>query len=225
MHIGVFGDSFAMMGWENGLIWWRLLEQQFGHKVTSHGQAGSSIEYSAELIDMHYKQYDFMIWCLSWPGRHSIKTEDGYYHTGNLAGAQKQKEESNLDTKINICIDYSNHIHDRDSSSRIYRAASIGFLQQYPNLMIIPCFNYPLATKFDLFSLSVIEMNYFFPGVPFLKVFSKYQDTRPAHLTLENNKILAQLINDNLKPGIFQTEYNNFPTPTGSFEGLFKIHP
>ena len=68
-------------------------------------------------------------------------------------------------------------------------------------------------------------MKYFFPNMPYFRVFPKYQDIRPAHLTLENNKILAQLINDNLKPGIFQTEYSNFPTPTGSFEGLFKINP
>ena len=64
----------------------------------------------------------------------------------------KKKEESELDTKINICIDYSTHIYDRNSSNRIYQAAVHGFLQRYPNLMIIPCFNHPLATKFDLFS-------------------------------------------------------------------------
>ena len=224
MHIGVFGDSFADADCKQD-IWWRVLEQQFGHKITCHGRGGSSIEYSAELLEKYNSHYDFIIWCLTRPGRHSIRTKDGYYHTGNIAGSPKKKEESELDTKINICIDYSTHVYDRDSSNRIYQAAAHGFLQRYPNLMIIPCFNHPLATEFDLFSLGIIEMKYFFPNMPYVRVFSKYRDTRPAHLTLENNKILAQLINDNLKPGIFQTEYSNFPTPTGSFEGLFKINP
>jgi hypothetical protein len=33
MHIGVFGDSFADADCKQD-IWWRVLEQQFGHQVT-----------------------------------------------------------------------------------------------------------------------------------------------------------------------------------------------
>jgi len=220
MHIGVFGDSFAGYNRE---MWWRVLEQQFGHKVTSHGADGSSIEYSAELLEKYNSHCDFMIWCLTFPGRVSIRTTDGYFHAGNLAGAQQRKELSELDIKVNAGIAYANHVYDYHDANRIYQAAVHGFLQQYPNLMIIPCFNYPLNQKFDLFSLSTIEVNYFFPGIPFTEVFSRYNDMRPGHLTLGSNKILAQLINDDLKPGIFQAEYSDFPLPTLPLQAMFTI--
>ena len=220
MHIGVFGDSFA--GY-NRDMWWRVLEQQFGHTVTSHGADGSSIEYSAELLEKYNDQYDFVIWCLTFPGRASIRTTDGYFHAGNLTGAQKRKELSELDIKINASIAYANHVYDSHDANRIYRAAAHGFLKQYPHLMIVPCFDYPLNQKFDLFSLSKIEASHFFPGVPYADVVSMYCDLRSGHLTPGNNKILAQLINNNLKPGIFQTEYSNFPLPTLPLQAMFKI--
>ena len=222
MHIGVFGDSFADADCKQD-IWWRVLEQQFGHQVTCHGQGGSSIEYSAELLEKYNSHYDFIIWCLTFPGRVSIQTADGYFHAGNLAGAQKRKELAELDIKVNAGIAYANHVYEYHTANRIYHAAANGFLQRYPNLMIIPCFNYPLNLKFDLFSLSIFETSHFFPGVPFTEVTSTYIDMRPGHLTPGNNKILAQLINDNLTPGIFQVEYNNFPLPTVLSHTMFKI--
>ena len=222
MHIGVLGDSFASAQYDRDM-WWRVLEQQFGYKVTCFGQGGSSIEYSADLIEKYNNQYDFIIWCLTYPGRVSIRIPNGHFHAGNLAGTQKRKELSELDIKINIGISYANHVHEQQDSNRICRAAAYGFLQQYPNLMIIPCFDYPLKQKFDLFSLSKIEISHFFPSVPAGEVLSMYHDRRPGHLTPESSKILAELINANLKPGIFQTEYSNFPTPTSSLLAMFNI--
>jgi hypothetical protein len=53
-------------------------------------------------------------------------------------------------------------------------------------------------------------------------VFEKYADLRPGHMTPENNKILAELINKNLTTGIFQTDINLFQTPLGPVEQHFK---
>jgi len=223
MNIGVFGDSFAMASYERN-IWWRVLEQQFGHTVTSYGQSGSSIEYSAVLIEQLHTQFDFMIWCLTWPNRASLKTPDGYIHTGNLVGKQKKTGRSDIDAKINACIEYSNLAVDHDATNLIYRTAAYGFLQRYPNLMIIPCFDQPMHTPFNLFSLSLMEVEHYFPAESsFSKVLSKYHDMRPAHLTIENNMILAQLINHDLKSGIFQTEYSNFSlSDTPITDNIFK---
>jgi len=80
--------------------------------------------------------------------------------------------------------------------------------------MIIPCFADPLATEFNLYNLCEIELQHFFPGKKVWEVYQDYEEMRAGHLTDENHYILASLINKNLIPGIFQTQYTNFRIPT-----------
>ena len=94
----------------------------------------------------------------------------------------------------------------------------------YKNIMVIPCFPSPFPLKFNLYQLSKQETEYFFPGMDIPEIYQQYNDQRPGHISSENQQILANLIEQNLQPGFFQTSYDNFVKPTQPFNTLFQYH-
>lgn len=223
MRIGVFGDSFAASRVECGSqIWWRHLAR-LGHDVTCHGAPGSSLDYSAKIIYAQGAQYDFVIWCATTPGRFSVKVNDTWVHTsGNIRTglAQEQAIGEAVETYKKYLFDWS--------TANLYGKAIIAYLQnQIPNMMIVPSFPPPIYTDqdpigFNLFHLSERETLHYFPTKSFADVMDQYHDLRPAHLTPQNNKILAELIAAKLEPGIFTADYQAFVTPDDDVNTVFE---
>lgn len=223
MKIGIFGDSFCdhEVG-ENSSKWWHQLGN-YGHEVQSFGESGASLVYSAEQIEKNYKNFDFLIWAVTEPTRmtilvdeeprvlHFTKPEPTRY------SSYKFKSENNL--KIKIATDFHKHIFDDQQSILIGQALVYHLLQKHQNLMVIPCFYDPLNhLEFNLYTLNLWEAEFYFPNTDLLDVYRLYRDNRPCHLSIENNQILAKLVADDLKPGIFQTEYSNFKQPSDPAE-------
>jgi hypothetical protein len=87
--------------------------------------------------------------------------------------------------------------------------------------MIIPGFRDIVPnTEFNLRDLSDWELSHYLDQSGVDNFYRKYVERRPAHLTDKNNRILAELINQNLQPGIFQTQYSNFAVPDVPFEQI-----
>lgn len=42
------------------------------------------------------------------------------------------------------------------------------------------------------------------------EIYQQYYDLRPGHISSQNQQILADLLNTNLEPGIFQTQFEYF---------------
>lgn len=224
MKIGVFGDSYAESGWKNR-IWWRCLEQNHNHVVQSFGSGGSSILYSAKLIEQHASKFDFLIWCLTCPGRVTFEISDSldrhfgpnpqqYFHYTNKLLYNHVNLSPETIKKISVYNEYVKYIYNDDDEFLISASIANYFLTKYKNLMIIPCFQPPLDAEFNLYNVCSNELKHYFPDHKLEDVYKDYQDLRPGHLTNTNNKILAELINQNLQPGIFQTDYSNFQAPT-----------
>jgi hypothetical protein len=226
MKIGVFGDSFADKSYTNGQaskIWYNFLQNEHGHTVNCLGEAGSSIVFSTKLIKQYASDYDLVIWCLTTPGRFSLShtVKDRTVHITN---AQQQCDFSDVEIqkKHSVCIDYLKYIFDWETENLI-GCSLVQYLQNlYQHIMIIPCFPPPLNAKFNLYSLCQWEANFYFPGKSIPEIYKSYQDLRPGHITQENQKILAELLNQNLKPGVFQTSYDNFVPPTQLLQQTFK---
>jgi hypothetical protein len=127
-----------------------------------------------------------------------------------------------IQKKHSVCIDYLKYIFDWETENLVGRSLVSYFQSVHHNIMVIPCFSPPLSAKFNLYNLCEWEANFYFPGKNIPEIYKSYQDLRPGHITQENQKILAQLLNQNLKPGIFQTSYDNFVKPTLPFEKAFK---
>jgi hypothetical protein len=150
------------------------------------------------------------------------KIKDAFNNEVGVLFFLKEFKFEKIRTKIECLKKYKELIYDPWEENLINKALCFYLLDQYPNLMIIPCFPAPLNQTFSLFDISTKEMSVYFPNVAPANVFEKYADLRPGHMTPENNKILAELINKNLTPGIFQTDINLFPTPLGPVEQHFK---
>ena len=110
MNIGVFGDSYAEKN-TSPTIWYHLLHNEHGHNVESFGAGGSSINFSARLIDQMAKNYDLVIWCLTTPGRFSFQV-DGRPHHVVTARDNYQGASLEIAKKHQVSIDYLKYVFD-----------------------------------------------------------------------------------------------------------------
>lgn len=221
MKIGVFGDSFAERRWVDR-VWWRELEL-LGHEVTCYGEGGSSILFSADLLQHHHKKYDINIWCMTTPGRHSVSD-----HTGkniHFNGSGELAEDLDVDPATQMQVraykDYCEYLMCWQHEELVGKALAEYCLKN-SNTIIIPCFPSPLHSGFNLFDLSAMEIKHFFSDLDPYLLYQTWEDLRPAHLTPVNNKILAKSISENLCPGILELDYNIFQPPTGPVTSFFK---
>lgn len=225
MKIGVFGDSYAEKSYqfaETPSIWYNFLHTEYGHNVECFGEGGSSIMFSAELIRQYANNYDLAIWCLTTPGRFSFTkaNENRSYHV-TTAWDRCNSNDVDLNKKHEVCIDYLKYVFDWDTENLIGKSL-VSYLQlQFPNLMIIPCFPPPLSATFNLYELCEQEAQHYLPGQKIYEIYKTYRDLRPGHITVDNQKILAKLINNQLTPGVFQTSYNNFVKPLLPIDKVF----
>ena len=222
MRIAVFGDSFAARQ-SAPQIWWQVLKT-FGHEVDCYGEPGSSIGFSARLIEQHAKNYDLAIWCVTTPGRFSIETSQGLVHTSGRIHSDNV-EVSAIGEAVES---YRKYLFDWDTENLAGKALVAYLELRFKNILVIPSFPPPIYTHpdpigFNLYILSEQEAKAYFPGKTLPEIYEKYHDLRPAHLTHVNNYRLAELINQNLKPGLFQTSYENFDHPTDLLENVFEL--
>lgn len=218
MKIGVFGDSYACNGYTdtvNPKIWFNFLIKNHGHQVWSFGESGSSIMFSAKLIQQHASEYDLVIWCLTTPGRFSFPQFIVNRFPLHISSVDQQIHSDNAEiNKIHqACIDYLKYVFDWDTENLIGTSVVNYICHMHKNVMVIPCFPAPLAAEFNLYNLCEKETQHYFPGKTLLEVYQHYNDMRPGHLSPANHEILAHLINEQLEPGIFQTNYSNFVDP------------
>lgn len=224
MDIGVFGDSFCEKTRDPGSpSWFELLESR-GHTVTSYGAAGSSILYSARLLYDNYYRHHFLIWCVTNSPRISIPIKElpGHLHFPTPLDYPSKHFSAETRHKIDLANDWFKYLLDLEDCNLIGRALVSHSLQQYYNLMVIPCFPAPLTTEFNLYDLCSKEAQVYFPGKDLLAIQETHRDLRRCHLSRENNQKLAEIVADNLQPGIFQTDYSNFVTPTADVTTYFR---
>jgi len=219
VNIGVFGDSYAEKK-SSDTIWYHLLQNKYGHTVESFGEGGSSINFSARLIDRLATNYDLVIWCVTTPGRFSFLVDNHQHHV-TTAWDNYQGPNLEIAKKHQVSIDYLKYVFDWEEENFIGRSIVSYITTQHSNVMILPCFPPPLDAKFNLYTLCENEAQHYFPSKTIPEIYQKYQDLRPGHISYENQEILAQLININLRPGIFQTEYTNFIKPSLPLEKVF----
>jgi hypothetical protein len=225
MKIGVFGDSYADKGYasqKEPCIWYSFLQRKYGHVVDCYGEGGSSILFSADLINKHAQNYDLVIWCLTTPGRFSLpnKVDNRTYHV-TTAADQCVINDVEIQKKHQVCIEYLKYIFDWDSENLIGQSLVEHLSTVHKNIMVVPCFPPPLSAKFNLYSLCEQEANEFFPGKSIPEIYKTYMDLRPGHISIDNQITLADLIQLNLQPGVFQTSYDNFKKPSQTVENYF----
>jgi len=232
MKIGIVGDSFVekkyLIDTTNYKTWYYLLRDLYGHDVEVYGESSSSIMFSANLIEQYGDQYDLIIWALTIPGRFSFYShkDDRNYHYTNIS-AQYTGTDLDIANKVSAMKEYLKYLFNTQDENLMGRAMVNYLCEKWKNIMVIPCFPFPLQKEYDLYKIfnlygvASMEVDHYFPGKEMSDINKSYRDIRPGHLTELNHKILAELVNENLKPGIFQTDFDNFVTPITPFEEAF----
>ena len=230
MKIGVFGDSFADQTWDQydwATIWYKELRLQ-GHTVSVFGEAGSSISYSAKLIEWNGHGYDLIIWCVTTPGRVSYQVNNQWYHIS--AGTEDRNNinpkklgitDVEVIKKHMVASDYIKWLFDWEQAKMESSALVRDFQSRY-NMMVIPCFEAPMSADFNLYNICEWEAQHWFPGKNMVDIQSKWKDMRPGHLGRDNQLRLGKLIGNNLNPGIFTASIDDFMLPTQSLNEVFE---
>ena len=220
MKIGVFGDSFADKNCHD--IWWKYLED-YGHTVTCFGEAGSSILFSAKLILEHANNFDLCIWAITNPPRFSLKDDKGNnFHFTGTEHKKVLKSDVELIEKIKSADMYFKNLFDWEEADLV-GTSLYHYLSTKTNLLALPCFYSPLRVNFNLYEVCEREAQYFFPNKDIVGIYKNYADTRDGHLCPNNQKILSRLINENLKPGIFEARYDDFEPPSVNINDAFTM--
>ena len=222
MKLGVFGDSFCERRADSGDIWFNFLRTNHGHQVDCFGEGGSSILFSAQLIDQQAQDYDLVIWALTTPGRFSFKVPgDTYSYHVNNAFTPIHTDNVDLKLKHQACAEYLKYVFDWEQENFVSRALVKYIVSQHDNIMIVPCFPPPMNTEFNLYNMSEREAQSYFPNLTIAEIYQEYHDMRLGHISRDNQIVLAKLINENLRPGLFQADYEEFVKPTQSLSQIF----
>jgi hypothetical protein len=214
LKLGIYGDSYAEKRWGQE-IWWRLLGSKHGHDVTSFGEGGSSIMFSAHLIEKNHQHFDLNIRCLTSPGRFSFKNSKGnYVHTATVVETIENDPNWDYESrkKLEVCNDFLKYILDFDDEDFIGTAIAQYHLAK-GNVCIIPCFASPLRTENNLFEACANETFHYFGHRDMLALYKEWEDLRPAHFSPINNRVLAQMVAENLKPGVLEIDLCRFVEP------------
>ena len=170
--------------------------------------------FSALLLQQHAQKYDFNIWCITVPGRFSVQIDqENWFHSAiymNSHGILNVNRQSNNYNIVDACQKYLKYVFDHNAENLVGQALTQNFLSTMSNLMIIPCFGQPLPNSFNLYEHCTKEAQVIYPNNSIPELYAKYQDMRVCHLTNENNRRLADLINQKLQHGIFFAEYDQF---------------
>lgn len=221
MKIGVFGDSYA----DRRIIdldrsdesWMKHIEQQ-GYDITTHGIAGTSCWYSYKKFIEHHMNYDHIVFCYSSPYRvHNLPKhydqfasfigQTNHLHLSANYNKLPEDQKNEVKTILNsliltqedmldefICQNIFNHVNE------ICKIKNINLVNVLPfendTVSNIKFTNRRGDCLTNLLRVSLTELPDFGKGL--------YSDPRYCHLSLENNKVFANIVLKSLQKPLKQ---------------------
>jgi len=215
LKIGVFGDSFADRNFTN--MWYHYLEREYGHTVKSFGIRGTSIPFSAKLVDLYAGNFDLVIWAVTDSVRITVQDQKDLINLspgvlGNKLTVHEEAYQS-----------YIKYLYDQKESNFVATCVIKSLMFEHGNILVLPAFPNPLELPFSLYNLSEYEAQYYFANQSLSYVWNHYRDLRSGHISNANQIRLAELLNKNLVSGVFQATLEEFVVPTDPVEMLFEL--
>jgi hypothetical protein len=247
LRIGIFGDSYADEfplrsddNFKNGRMpWSRYLRALNNNDITNFALSASSFHYSAKLFLENYKQFDKVIFVVTFPGRFYISNstiDPELCHVANLdhlfSKISEYKECIKLgarnctQTKLDRAMPYLSaireyylYLYDYDQIKLFHDALFEKIVNTLPkeNMLILPANKNSTPKLWDQDTFSEISQLDNRPsGCVTL-------DNRQNHLNDTNNKLLATKINNWINTGEFNLNVADFFKPTETFDELWTI--
>lgn len=212
MTLAIFGDSYADTGVDPRRSWPCLLSGM----VNNYSLSGSSLYYSYTQFLEHHHRYDKIVFLITAWGR---------YHTqwgpvSGLRGVEDQIEHSRGHRR-RVFESLRDHIiySQNDQELRCYHQLMIKHIQTLrPDSLMIPCFDPQVSlfeSRLDLYSVSLIDQQLWHIDM------DRVKDLRCCHINDENNRILAQGIDQWAQSGQFTLTLKDFVQPQGSRDYYF----
>lgn len=198
MKIAVFGDSYGQR-WTEGLgqLWVDILVDR-GYDIDNYARASSSVWYSWDLYQKHESRYDKVVFLATTPDRTTLDTRflpENICHVASPAhwahdpgsyadSAVTVQEVNKIRQALTVVQQYTN--------SQTMNLVPFHLLADHIKslsrpILLLPCFGTRKLWP-SLHLISQIDQKRF--GID----LSNFRDCRPAHLSPENNQILADRI-------------------------------
>jgi hypothetical protein len=200
MKIAIFGDSYSSTYGYGGVkpypSWSLMLSENYD--VRNFSENGSSLYYMKLLFDKHHQDFDKIIFCITAPGRLEFKVDTlknnskyvpWYQHIPTIHIIQSRltiPELTELDKKrYKILYEYLLEIQDVEHEQYYHSMLVKDIINQRSDTILIPGFPTSLPDQNDC-----LENITKFEDCILDKRTGFYKDSRPCHMSLENNKII-----------------------------------
>jgi hypothetical protein len=240
-RIGIYGDSFASDTFpyqsRDYPNWIDILRDTSKYKIKNHADAGTNFHYSYRHFLENYQQFDKNIVFVTDWGRIMMKSlrdsQTHRYVCSNDYLTIKNKKIKDAVEQFYTYIFDDNFYYDIHYSM----IDSIRYLD--PNVILVPCFPNSIlkdTKQYSLFDLSLEDFEHY--GIKEERAFRilrreetkiingrsrELKDARRCHLTVENNKMLANKILYMIENNetIFNLSATDYVKPKNSFDFYF----
>ena len=208
MKIAIFGDSYSSTYGDGGVkpypSWSSMLAENYD--VRNFSENGSSLYYMNLVFDKHQQDFDKIVFCITAPGRLEFKVDTlknnskyfpWYQHIPTIHIIQSRltiPELTELDKKrYKILYEYLLEIQDVEQEQYHHTMLVKDIINQRPDTILIPGFPTSLTDQTDcLENITRFEDTFFNKKTGF------YRDSRSCHMSLENNKIIFNNVNETI---------------------------
>jgi len=212
MIIGIFGDSFAA-GY-NPLSWTKILESNYGHQVKNFAHKATSLFWSFRELRSHIADCDTVIFVVTNWGR--LFYPDARYDICNLSQV-KRNAGNKLPNQMEIYhaaeqyflyldnLEFNLFVHDQ-----IISEIKALCEQNQKRLILIPTHKRDIPQQ-NIFQTTLLDITFKELKTQFNN-FDMPQEhmTRANHMTVENNLILAMMIDEILHNKRTQVSLDEF---------------
>ncbi len=243
MKIAIYGDSFGCINtkWERdlpekGISWVDILAEN--HSITNYARSGTGFMFSYEMFLNEHKNHDLNIVAVSSPDRIYVKALDGMHMFGvgwlDLQYEHVKKLPFYAKKDIHLEILKSLRVYmelwaDWDMIRNTQHALVNNLWNLAPNTIVIPAFKDSIEqTTENLHEIAAHELLLFDKTSHDKFDFSQMDCRRKCHLSVENNKVLADLIISAMSTGKKFIEMKKedvlLPTASNDFSYYVRQH-
>jgi hypothetical protein len=208
MKIAIFGDSYASTYAHNHAkpypSWSEMLLTKYD--VVNFSENGSSLYYMKRIFDREHRKFDKIVFCITAPTRLEFKVETleknlnytpWYQHIPTIHTIKQRlqiPELTELDKKrYKILYDYILEIQDLEQEQYKHTMMLNDITTQRQDTILIPAF----PTSIDGQTNCLEDITRFEDSI-FNKTTGTYFDGRLCHMSLENNKVVFDIVEDAL---------------------------
>ena len=247
IKLAIFGDSFADDSYDEwkgvwkdvGPSWMAHLKNTNEYQITNFAKSATSMYWSKKLFDRHYKEFDKIIFVVTFPCRRITfdKLPDGcnlfktFYNASSVMDIvndnnQFKKYNPIEQNFLKAMQGYYLYVQNDHFDHTIHSLMLDDIKEKKKDVILIPAFPSSVPSLDEtgsstLLHISQKDMHYFGLG-DFMPNSNEMTDARKSHLNEENNLILANHMLKFLQGDSVYLDANKFVTPTKQLAHYFR---